>query len=54
LVVESALITYVETAAGRTLVNQLQYRKKDGQNVTPTNRQDNVENVLHKLKGDFD
>jgi hypothetical protein len=54
LVVESALITYVETEAGRTLVKQLQYRKHDGQNMTPKNRRDNVENVLHKLKGDFD
>ena len=54
LVVESALITYIETEAGRTLVKQLQYRKHDGQNITPKHRRDNVKNVLHKLKGDFD
>jgi len=54
LVVESALMTYIETDAGRTLVNQLQYRKKDGQKITPTNRHSKVENVLQKLKGDFD
>jgi hypothetical protein len=54
LVVESALITYVETEVGRTLVKQLQYRKHDGQNIPPKHRRDNVKNVLHKLKGDFD
>jgi hypothetical protein len=54
LVVESALMTYIETDAGRTLVNQLQYRKKDRGKIVPTDRQHKVENVLHKLKGDFD
>ena len=54
LVVESALMTYIETDAGRTLMNQLQYRKKDRQRITPTNRPDKVENALEKLKGDFD
>ena len=54
LVVESALITYVETEVGRTLVNQLQYRKHDGQDITPKKPPNNLENVLHKLKGDFD
>lgn len=54
LVVESALMTYIETDAGRTLVNQLQYRKKDGEKITPTNRHDKVGNVFQKLRGDFD
>jgi hypothetical protein len=54
LVVESALMTYIETDAGRTLVNQLQYRKKDREKITPASRQHKVGNVLQKLKGDFD
>ena len=54
LVVESALMTYIETDAGRTLVNQLQYRKKDRGKIAPTNHQHKVKSVLEKLKGDFD
>jgi hypothetical protein len=53
LVVESALAAYMKTDAGQALMNQLEYRKDKGKSTTG-NRQDKVEDVLDKLKGDFD
>jgi len=53
LVVESALATYMKTEAGQELMNHLEYRKDKGKSTTG-NRQDKVEDVLDKLKGDFD
>jgi len=54
LFVEAALVTYMQTDASTTLVNHLQHRKNDAERNTATSRHKNVQNVLHKLKGDFD
>ncbi|MFH1674919.1 MAG: hypothetical protein ABIF87_16065 [Pseudomonadota bacterium] len=43
----------MKTDAGQALMNQLEYRKDKGKSTTG-NRQDKVEDVLDKLKGDFD
>jgi hypothetical protein len=54
LVVESALVAYMETDSGRTMIDQLHSRKKDRQGVAAVHGQKKGENVFHKLKGDFD
>jgi hypothetical protein len=54
LVVESALVAYMATGSGRTMIDQLHSRKKDRQVVAAVHRQEKVEHVFQKLKGDFD
>jgi len=53
LAVESALVAYMETSAGKNLLNQLRHRsrKYKGRKPAKTGRR---ENVYKKLKGDFD
>jgi len=52
LVVESALISYLETDVGRALINHLHYRKKDGGNGRRASVGGN-DSVFGRLKGDF-
>jgi len=54
LIVESALIAYMETDSGRTMIDHLNCRRSDREGGLAAHRQQKDENVFHKLKGDFD
>lgn len=52
LIVESALIAYMQTDSGCALLNHLRHRncKEEKQQITNSN---NKTNIFKKLKGDF-